>query len=128
MRVSGKRFQKDQIILHSDNGSPMKSVTMLAKLQDLGVMLSSRPSVSNDNPFSEALFKTLKYRPEYPENPLKNIVEARNGLNCFINWYNTEHLHSGIRFITPEDRHNSNDHMILKIGIEYTGKSAKGAS
>lgn len=108
-------ISKDQITLHSDNGSPMKSATMLAKLQDLGVMPSfSRPSVSNDNPFSESLFKTLKYRPEYPEKPFENILEAREWAHRFVNWYNTEHLHSGIRFITPEDRHNGNDHIILR--------------
>ena len=109
-----EKISKDQIILHSDNGSPMKSATMLAKLQDLGVMPSfSRPSVSNDNPFSESLFKTLKYRPEYPEKPFENIVEAREWAHRFVNWYNTEHLHSGIRFVTPEDRHTGKDYMIL---------------
>lgn len=109
-----EKISKDQITLHSDNGSPMKSVTMLTKLQDLGVMPSfSRPSVSNDNPFSESLFRTLKYRPEYPEKPFENIVEARDWAHRFVNWYNTEHLHSGIRFVTPENRHSGNDIMIL---------------
>ncbi len=110
-----EKVSKDQITLHSDNGSPMKSATMLAKLQDLGVMPSfSRPAVSNDNPFSESLFKTLKYRPEYPEKPFENIVEARDWAHRFVNWYNTEHFHSGIRFVTPEDRHTGNDLMILE--------------
>lgn len=110
-----EKISKDQITLHSDNGSPMKSVTMLAKLQDLGVMPSfSRPSVSNDNPFSESLFKTVKYRPEYPEQPFENMVEARDWSHRFVNWYNTEHLHSGIRFVTPEDRHSGKDLMILE--------------
>lgn len=109
-----EKISKDQITLHSDNGSPMKSATMLAKLQDLGVMPSfSRPSVSNDNPFSESLFRTLKYRPEYPDKPFENIIEARDWAHRFVNWYNTEHLHSGIRFVTPEDRHNCSDHKIL---------------
>ncbi|MCP4671695.1 MAG: IS3 family transposase, partial [Desulfobacula sp.] len=67
-----EKISKNQVTLHSDNGSPMKAATMLAKLQDLGIMPSfSRPSVSNDNPFSESLFRTLKYRPEYPENPFE---------------------------------------------------------
>lgn len=110
-----EKISKDQITLHSDNGSPMKSVTMLAKLQELGVMPSfSRPSVSNDNPFSESLFRTLKYRPEYPEKPFENIVEARVWAHRFVNWYNTMHLHSGIKFVTPEDRHIGNDHKILE--------------
>ncbi|HIP82645.1 MAG TPA: IS3 family transposase, partial [Desulfocapsa sulfexigens] len=83
----------------------MKSATMLAKLQDLGVMPSfSRPSVSNDNPFSESLFRTLKYRPEYPEKPFDNLIEAREWAHRFVNWYNKVHLHSSIRFVTPEDR------------------------
>lgn len=110
-----EKISKDQITLHSDNGSPMKSATMLAKLQDLGVMPSfSRPAISNDNPFSESLFKTLKYRPEYPEKPFENIVEARDWAHRFVNWYNTEHFHSGIRFVTPEDRHTGKDIMILE--------------
>ncbi len=110
-----EKISKDQISLHSDNGSPMKSATMLAKLQDLGVMPSfSRPAISNDNPFSESLFKTLKYRPEYPEKPFENIVEARDWAHRFVNWYNTEHFHSGIRFVTPEDRHTGKDIMILE--------------
>ncbi|MDD9305280.1 MAG: DDE-type integrase/transposase/recombinase, partial [Desulfobacter sp.] len=110
-----EKISKDQITLHSDNGSPMKSATMLAKLQDLGVMPSfSRPSVSNDNPFSESLFRTLEYRPEYPEKPFEKIVEARDWAHRFVHWYNTEHLHSSIRFVTPEDRHTGKDFTILK--------------
>lgn len=106
---------REQITLHSDNGSPMKSATMLAKLQDLGVMPSfSRPSISNDNPYSESLFRTLKYRPEYPEKPFKNLCVAREWADRFIHWYNREHLHSGINFVTPEDRHNGKDAAILE--------------
>jgi len=109
-----EKISKDQITLHSDNGSPMKAATMLAKLQDLGVVPSfSRPRISNDNPYSESLFRTLKYRPEYPNKPFENICEARVWANRFIHWYNTEHLHSSIHFITPEDRHNSRDIKIL---------------
>ncbi len=109
-----EKISKKQIILHSDNGSPMKSATMLAKLQDLGVMPSfSRPSVSNDNPFSESLFRTLKYRPEYPEKPFENLFAAREWANRFIHWYNKEHLHSSIRFVTPEARHTGEDIKIL---------------
>ena len=100
--------------LHSDNGSPMKCAAMLAKLQDLGVIPSfSRPSISNDNPYSESLFRTLKYRPEYPDKPFKAIGEAREWANRFIHWYNKEHLHSSIHFVTPEDRHTGRDIKIL---------------
>ena len=95
-----------QVTLHSDNGGPMKGATMLAKLQSLGVFPSfSRPSVSDDNPFSESLFKTLKYRPSYPDGAFANIEEARQWVSRFVSWYNTEHLHSGIKFVTPISRH-----------------------
>lgn len=109
-----EHISRDQVTLHSDNGSPMKSVTMLAKLQELGVMPSfSRPSVSNDNPYSESLFKTLKYRPEYPEKPFDSMVTAREWVHIFVNWYNTVHFHSGIGFVTPADRHNGTDIELL---------------
>lgn len=110
-----ENIEKGQVILHSDNGSPMKSLTMLAKLQNLGVMPSfSRPSISNDNPYSESLFRTLKYRPEYPEKPFDDLHAAREWADRFILWYNNEHLHSGIHFVTPEDRHTGRDIDILK--------------
>lgn len=106
---------RDQLVLHSDNGSPMKGVTMLAKLQDLGVMPSfSRPSVSNDNPYSESLFRTLKYRPEYPERSFTSIADAREWTDGFVSWYNNEHHHSAIRFVTPADRHRGKDIEILQ--------------
>ena len=102
------------LILHSDNGGPMKGSTMLATLQRLGIVASfSRPRVSDDNPYSEALFRTLKYRPEYPRRPFANIEEARDWVRGFVSWYNTEHLHSAIRFATPDDRHFGRDREIL---------------
>ena len=104
----------DQVTLHSDNGSPMKGATMLATLQELGVMPSfSRPSVSNDNPYSESLFRTLKYRPEYPEKPFSNLLSARGWVQGFVDWYNFEHLHSAIQFVTPAQRHTGEDIEIL---------------
>jgi len=103
-----------QVTLHSDNGSPMKGATMLATLQDLGVVPSfSRPSVSNDNPYSESLFRTLKYRPEYPERAFASIEVARTWVHGFVDWYNKEHLHSAIHFVTPEQRHRGEDEIIL---------------
>ena len=109
-----EKIPKKQITLHSDNGSPMKSAAVLAKLHDLGVMPSfSRPGVSNDNPFSESLFRTLKYRPEYPEKPFETIFDAREWANRFIHWYNKEHLHSSICFVTPEAGHTGEDIKIL---------------
>jgi len=97
---------RGQLVLHSDNGGPMKGATLLATLQLLGVVTSfSRPRVSNDNPFSEALFRTGKYRPEFPRRPFASLEEARQWVTWFACWYNTEHRHSAIRFVTPEQRH-----------------------
>lgn len=105
---------RDQLVLHADNGGPMKGSTMLATLQRLGVVASfSRPSVSDDNPFAEALFRTLKYRPGYPRTPFATIEEARAWVEGFVAWYNGQHLHSGIRFVTPNDRHAGRDTPIL---------------
>jgi transposase InsO family protein len=103
-----------QVTLHSDNGGPMKGSTMLATMQHLGVAASfSRPSVSNDNPYSESLFRTLKYRPEYPEHPFVDIAAARSWMAGFTRWYNQEHLHSAINFVSPNDRHRGADVAIL---------------
>ncbi|MDQ2890560.1 MAG: integrase core domain-containing protein [Gemmatimonadota bacterium] len=102
------------IVLHSDNGGPMKGATMVVTLERLGVLASfSRPGVSNDNPFSESLFRTLKYRPEYPSRPFVSIEVARTWVASFVRWYNTQHLHSSIRFVTPDDRHAGRDVEIL---------------
>lgn len=100
--------------LHSDNGGPMKGATMLATLQRLGVVASfSRPRVSDDNPYSEALFRTLKYRPGFPNRPFRDIQEARDWVSSFVRWYNTQHLHSALNFVTPEDRYDGRDKAIL---------------
>ena len=105
---------KDQIVLHSDNGGPMKGATMLASLQRLGVAPSfSRPRVSDDNPFSESLFKTLKYCPSFPERGFGSLEDARAWVGKFVNWYNFIHLHSGISFVTPASRHSGDDREIL---------------
>jgi len=108
------QIKPDQLILHSDNGSPMKGATMLATLQRLGVVpLFSRPSVSEDNPFSQALFRTLKYVPSYPSKPFTDIEQARQWVHRFVTWYNEEHCHSGIRFVTPAQRHRQLDTAVL---------------
>lgn len=114
-----ENIEKNKVILHSDNGSPMKGATLLATLQELGIMPSfSRPSVSNDNPFSESAFRTLKYRPNYPEKPFDGLLSARHWVAKFVAWYNQEHLHSAIKFVTPEQRHNGVDTDILKARNE----------
>ena len=108
-----------QVVLHSDNGGPMKGATMLATLQSLGIMPSfSRPSVSNDNPFSESLFKTLKYRPIYPQQPFENLLAARQWVGTFAAWYNDEHRHSAIGFVTPAQRHSGLDTGLLRKRTE----------
>ena len=102
------------LVLHADNGSPMKGATMLATLQRLGVVPSfSRPSVSNDNPYSESLFGTMKYTPAFPSKPFESVSAARKWVHDFVQWYNHEHRHSGIRFVTPAERHCGEDQAIL---------------
>jgi putative transposase len=94
------------LILHSDNGSPMKGASMLETLYQLGVATSfSRPRVSNDNAYSESIFKTCKYRPDYPYKGFLNINEARDWVLKFTHWYNVNHKHSGLKFVTPHQRH-----------------------
>jgi transposase InsO family protein len=105
----------DQVTLHSDNGGPMKGATMLSTLQKLGVVPSfSRPSVSNDNPFSESLFRTMKYCPEYPEKPFSDLQHARVWVEGFVVWYNHKHRHSALKFVTPAQRHAGLDTAILE--------------
>lgn len=114
-------IKPDQVVLHSDNGNPMKGATMLATLQALGVAPSfSRPAVSNDNPYSESLFKTLKYRPAYPRRAFESLLAARQWVGLFVQWYNEEHRHSAINFVTPAERHAGLDRALLeKRAIVY---------
>lgn len=108
-------IKRGQITLHSDNGGSMKGATMLSTLQWLGIAPSfSRPRVSDDNPFSEALFKTLKYCPSYPEGGrFRSIEAAKEWVEKFVAWYNFVHLHSGINWVTPASRHVGIDSAIL---------------
>jgi len=109
-----ENIDKNQLILHADNGGPMKGATLQAKLIDLGIESShSRPRVSNDNPYSESLFHTVKYHYSYPERPFESLLAAREWVIGFVDWYNTEHRHSGIKYVTPEQRHNGDDKEIL---------------
>lgn len=110
--------KQDQLTLHSDNGGPMKGATMLSTLQQLGVVPSfSRPKVSDDNPFSESLFKTLKYRPSYPDGAFGSLDEARAWVEKFVAWYNNEHCHSEISYVTPASKHKGEDLAILQRRI-----------
>lgn len=101
-----------QLVLPSDNGSAMKGLTMLAHL---GVAPSfSRPRVSNDNAYAESLFWTCKYRPDYPNKPFGSLMEARTWTKKFVRWYNNEHRHSGLKYVTPAQRHGGLADAIFK--------------
>src|SRR5699024_9167279 len=103
-------IHSEQLVLHADNGSPMKGATMLATLQKLGIVPSfSRPSVSDDNPYSESLFRTLKYTPAYPSKPFTDIEQAQTWVHHFVGWYNKEHGQSAIQFVRPAQRHYGQD-------------------
>ena len=109
-----QNIQPDQLVLHADRGSSMKSKTVAYLLADLGVTKThSRPHVSNDNPFSEAQFKTLKYCPEFP-GTFGSIQDARLFCHDFFTWYNGEHMHSGIGLLTPEHVHYGMDKEIIQ--------------
>ena len=101
-------------VLHGDNGSTLKATTVLAMLYELGVKPSySRPRVSDDNAYAESLFRTAKYRPEFPAKGFANLDEARTWAAEFVRWYNHDHRHSGIRYVSPAQRHAGEDHPIL---------------
>ena len=108
------RLTTEPLVLHSDNGSPMKGATMLATLYQLGITPSnSRPRVSNDNPYAESLFKTLKYRPNYQPKGFETLEEAREWVSLFVKWYNHDHHHSGLNFLTPYQRRSGSSDKIL---------------
>lgn len=101
-------------VLHGDNGSTLKATTVLAMLSWLGIAPSySRPRVSDDNAYAESLFRTAKYRPEFPARGFASLEQARQWAAEFVHWYNVEHRHSGIRYVTPAQRHAGEDHAIL---------------
>ena len=109
-----EKCSHNHVVLHSDNGSPMKSLTMQAKMRDLGVEGSrGRPGVSNDNPYSESLFRTLKYSPRWPSEGFTSLENTRAWVGTFVTWYNEKHRHSQIKFVTPKQRHLGLDKEIL---------------
>ena len=104
----------DKPVLHGDNGATLKATTVLAMLQWLGIKPSySRPRVSDDNPYAESVFRTAKYRPEFPANGFATLDDARQWAARFVRWYNVEHRHSGIRYVTPAQRHGGHDRAVL---------------
>jgi len=107
------------LVLHSDNGRPMRGNTMIATLQWLGIVPSfSRPHVSDDNPYSEALFRTLKHTPAYPRMPFETLDAAQAWVTRFVTWYNGEHRHSAIRYVTPDERHLGREGDVLGQRLE----------
>ena len=102
------------LVLHSDNGSPMKASTFRATLEKLGISGSySRPRTSDDNAYSESLFRTLKYRPEYPTYGFESLEGAREWTFGFVHWYNEIHRHSALKYVTPGQRHRGESKAIL---------------
>lgn len=113
--VLAEHCQLDPPVLHADNGGPQRGCTLRARMDALGITPSfSRPRVSNDNPYSEALFRTLKYSPAFPEHGFASVSAAREWVAVFVQWYNEGHLHSRSRYVTPADRHQLRDASKLK--------------
>ncbi len=116
--------RRKPLVLHSDNGSPMKGATMLETLYMLGITPSkSRPRVSNDNPYAESIFRTCKYRPNYPIGGFETLAEAREWVLGFVRWYNYEHRHSGLNFVTPHQRHTGMDQVVFEMRREVYEKA-----
>ena len=113
------------LVLHSDNGAAMKGATMVATLERLGVHQSlSRPCVRDDNPFAESIFRTLKYRPNFPDKPFASLAAAHQWVEGFVTWYHEEHRHSGISYVTPAQRH-AGQHVELLQHRDRVYKAAK---
>lgn len=103
-------------ILHADNGAPMRSYSLAAKLAELGISLSfSRPRVSNDNAYAESWFRTMKYHLSYPLRRFRDLLSVRAWVDEFVDWYNAEHRHSGIKYVTPNQRHDGEADAICSI-------------
>ncbi len=116
------------LVLHSDNGSPMKGSSLMATLDNLGIASSySRPRVSNDNAFAESIFRTCKYRPNYPYKGFASLADARIWVLEFVHWYNVRHHHSGIKFMTPSQCHNGEAENIAakRSAVYETAKNKK---
>ena len=107
LRERISKGRNHSLVLHADNGNAMLAATLESRLEELGVLRSfSGARVSNDNPYSESLFRTLKYRPDYPREPFSSKEQACQWVAVFVDWYNNRHRYSGIQFVTPEQRHD----------------------
>lgn len=113
--VLSERCWQQPLVLHADNGAPMKSQVLQVKLAELKITPShSRPRVSNDNAHVESLFRTLKYVAAWPESGFATLEDARSWVEGFVSWYNEEHRHSGISYVTPGQRHRGEDSQLLE--------------
>jgi transposase InsO family protein len=111
--VAREGVPRGVLVVHQDNGSPMKGSTYVAKLAELGVRPSySRPGVSDDNAYAEALFRTCKYRPDFP-GAFASLEEARQWALNFVRWYNHSHKHRNLKFVSPAERHAGHDAAIF---------------
>jgi putative transposase len=107
--------RQQPLILHTDNGAPQTSYTLRAKLESLGTRAShSRPGVSDDNAHIKAWFRTCKYAASYPPHGFATIEQARHWVLGFVSWYNDQHRHSGLAFVTPEQRHDGSYQAVLE--------------
>ena len=105
---------RQPLVLHSDNGAPMKAQTLRTKLEELSIKASySRLRVSNDNPFVESLFRVMKYCPQWPSSGFASLDDTRAWVLRFVQWYNTVHRHSQLNYVTPQQRHEGKDREIL---------------
>lgn len=121
-----RQCQQPPLILHADNGNAMRGATLESRLEEMGVLRSfSRPRVSNDNPYSESLFRTVKYRPDYPSRPFATKKEACEWVAAFVDWYNHRHRHSGIKFVTPHQRHSGTANAICKQRADVYEKARR---
>jgi putative transposase len=112
--AEGVHGMPEKPVLHGDNGATLKATTVLAMLNWLGIKPSySRPRVSDDNPYAEALFRTAKYRPEFPSKGFDDLHAAKAWAMRFVHWYNNDHRHSGIGYVTPAQRHTGQDGALL---------------
>lgn len=112
--AEGVAMLPEKPVLHGDNGPTLKATTVLAMMDWPGVRAShSRPRVSDDNAYAESLFRTAKYRPEFPAEGFADLEQARRWASEFVHWYNCDHRHSSIRYVSPAQRHAGEDQAIL---------------
>jgi putative transposase len=126
--AEGLHSMAQKPVLHGDNGATLKATSVLAMMYWLGLKASySRPRVSNDNAFSESLFRTAKYRPEFATKGFADLQQARLWAGSFAHWYNNDHQHSGIRYVSPAQRHAREDHAVLaaRHGLYLRAKAAQ---